>query len=181
MITMKIIIQFPQVNHRITVKTHSRMVSCLPALQEMVDRTATLLTAALGPTLAERYPQVLQPQLLARIMGMFELNNLALVVPNPLYLYLEGLQDGAMQQVAAMLGALQHFSPLFLPPPFFPLPFFPSPFLPPPFFPSPFFPSPFFPLLAAQSQWQRLSLSAPPPFGGNVSSPNRMCMNTCVE
>lgn len=70
----------------------------------MVDRTADLLTEALGPALAARYPQALQPQLLARLMGMFELNNLALVVPNPLHVYLEGLQDDALQDVMAMLG-----------------------------------------------------------------------------
>lgn len=71
----------------------------------MVDDMATLLAASLGPSLAARYPQLLQPQLLARLMGMFELNNLALVVPNPLHVYFQGLQDEAMQEIADMLGA----------------------------------------------------------------------------
>lgn len=70
----------------------------------MVDHTARLLTDTLGPTLIARYPSILEPPLLARLMGMFELNNLALVVPNPLHAYFDSLQEDAMDRVTAMLG-----------------------------------------------------------------------------
>ncbi len=72
----------------------------------MTQQCLDLFITTLPPTMVDRYAPLLHVNVLGRIMGMFELNNLSVVVANPLQRYLESIQDDkdAVEGLAAMLG-----------------------------------------------------------------------------